>query len=46
MDPRMNVKLTPELQSERAREAGESRLRQQTAMRLRWIGIAGQLATV
>jgi two-component system sensor histidine kinase RegB len=46
MDLRMNVKLTPELQSERAREAGESRLRLQTAMRLRWFGIAGQLATV
>lgn len=35
-----------DVQSERAREAGESRLRLQTAMRLRWFGVAGQLATV
>ena len=42
----MNVRVTPAAQSERAREAGESRLRLQTAVRLRWFGIAGQLATV
>lgn len=38
--------VPPVVQSERAREAGESRLRLQTAMRLRWFGVAGQLATV
>jgi two-component system sensor histidine kinase RegB len=42
----MNLNAIPASQAERAREAGESRLRLQTAMRLRWFGIAGQLATV
>src|SRR5215813_677434 len=29
-----------------SREGGESRLRLQTAVRLRWFGVAGQLATI
>ena len=42
----MDTNLLPVPQSERARETSESRLRLQTAVRLRWFGIAGQLATV
>jgi two-component system sensor histidine kinase RegB len=39
--------LPPAPQLERAsKESGESRLRLQTAVRLRWFGVAGQLVTV
>jgi two-component system sensor histidine kinase RegB len=37
---------SPVPESERARETSESRLRLQTAVRLRWFGVIGQLATV
>jgi two-component system sensor histidine kinase RegB len=42
----MDTNVLPVPQSERARETSESRLRLQTAVRLRWFGVAGQLATV
>ena len=38
--------MLPKPLSERARMEGESRLRLQTAVRLRWFGIVGQLLTV
>lgn len=43
----IDVSLPPKPQLERTgKEGGESRLRLQTAVRLRWFGVAGQLATV
>ena len=43
----IDIRLPPRPQLERpSKEGGESRLRLQTAVRLRWFGVAGQLATV